>query len=400
MTEHTSDTLVIGGGIIGCAIAYRLATRGQRVILLERGAIGREASWAAAGIIEHGSFARSDPLARLRQASSALYPLWIDELRGHTDVDPQYLVSGSLELITDSNQESATQREIHAAAGRHDSCGRPLVERLTIQQALAAAPILSSESQSIAPELRGARWVGCVGHVRSPRLMQALLAACRRAGVQLHTDIAVSEIEVHAGRVTRIHTSAGAFDSGAFVLAGGAWSSGLHPDLPRVIPVHPIRGQMVQLTAGNSADAGTPQAFNPIIGHGEKYAICRKDGRMLIGSTREPQAGFENRVTAGGIAALLRFMERFLPGLRHATFEMAWSGLRPGTRDGRPYLGHIPGFERLFAATGHAYAGITLAPATAELLAELICTGRSATDLTPFAPGRTLPTEPMSDEIP
>jgi glycine oxidase len=182
-------------------------------------------------------------------------------------------------------------------------------------------------------------------------------------------------------RVTGVATSGATILSEWVVLAGGAWSSQLHPLLARSMPVHPIRGQIVMLKADH-------RPCRRVLSAGKKYLVPRRDGHLILGATEEPEAGYSKRNTASGILGILEAVTKMAPGLGDASVVTTWAGLRPGTPDDKPYIGPVVGLDGLVAATGHFRAGLTLAPATAELVAAMI-TGRPIDlDLSQIQPGR------------
>jgi glycine oxidase len=371
------DAAIVGGGVIGCSIAWRLAQAGLSVTLVERGACGREASWAGAGIIDEGSFARTDPLARLRQASFACYEAFVGELRETTGIDPEFVRCGGMDLITDDNQDAAADREVRSAGDRRTAAGRPVVEKLTLDAARAIEPELGREVRGeVRSEVRGALRVAELAQVRNPRLMGALRGACSSAGVELRTHQPVTELRIEGSRVTGVRTPGGDIGAERVVLAAGAWSG----QLSRLLQVRPVRGQIALLEM-------LPRPFSHVLLCGRNYLVPRLDGRMLVGTTEE-EAGFDPRPTAAGVGRLLELARRFVPCLKDAAMLRAWAGLRPASPDGKPYLGPVPGMEGLFAASGHFRNGLTLAPITADLITQLLTTGRTEQDLAPFAPGR------------
>lgn len=370
----TADVIVIGGGVVGTLIAFRAACTGLSVTLVERGRCGGGASWANAGIIDPGSEARTDPLAMLRRASIARFSDFVAELRERSGIDPQLIHCGILDLITDDNQDAATDREVKAAAGRLTADGRLAIERLSRHQATALEPALSRK-------IRGARLTREAMQVRNPRIMSALRCACLQAGVRLLEHTPVMELTIDNGRVTGVQTPAGALTADRVVLAAGAWSSCIDRRLDGLIDVHPVRGQIVLLEQ-------TPPPLKCVIMSGRKYVVCRADGKTLCGSTEEPRAGFDTRSTAGGTHEILSFVHRYVPALESAALLRTWAGLRPASHDNKPYIGPVPNFDGLIAATGHYRSGLTLAPVTADIVVRLLTSRDPDFDLTPFVPGR------------
>lgn len=367
------EILIVGAGVIGLSCALRLGQRGRRVRVLERGECGRESSWAGAGIIEYGSLARLDPLAQLRRASCELYPAFIAEIQAASGVDPELDREGTIDLITDANQAKAAERELGALKSRFSDRG-PLIERLTQGGLRRVAPAISDAFDD-------ALWLRADVTVRNPRIMRALRGACEAAGVEIVEQSPVSSVLRDGDRVVGLQLADRVERGEQYLICGGSWSSQLDSEFERLLPVHPVRGQIILLEERR-------QLLRHVVRHGRMYLVPRRDGRMLLGSTEEHDAGFEKRTTLGAAARLMPIAERVVPSLRDATIVTTWAGLRPGSKDGKPYLGPIPGFGGAWAATGHYRSGLTLAPITAELIAVAMTGGAPRFDLAPFAPGR------------
>ena len=368
--NQTADILVIGGGVIGLSIAYELAGQGSAVTILEQGQFGREASWAGAGILPPGNpESAATPEARLRGHSHALWSRLSAELLETTGVDNGYRVSGGLEVAPpsipgDAGVPDAFDGEI--AAWRTEGVR---VERLSPTELREREPALNS-SITAAYRLPG------MAQVRNPRHLKALIAGCALRGVRLVAGQPVIGFEHREQRVTAARTPADTFSAERFCVAGGAWSRQLLAGAGCDIAVEPVRGQIVLLSC-------QPLPFGHIINCGPRYLVPRPDGRVLIGSTEE-HAGFEKRNTAGAIAELIDFAVDLVPALADARFEQAWSGLRPGSPDGLPYLGHVPETENLFIAAGHFRSGLQMSPGTALVMRQLMLDQRPAFPLEAF----------------
>jgi len=373
MSTHP-DIIVIGGGVIGLSIAHRLAGDGLRVRLLERGACGREASWAGAGILSPRSPHRLDAIARLTERSMAQYEDFCGRLREASGVDPEYRRCGELTLIFDENDLRIARAEERAVADRAIESGEPPI------QVFDAADLPTVEPAATTDAL-GAMLYREAAQVRNPRLLQALRAACTRSGVDIRQDCGVEAILTEEESVTGVQTTQDEHRCGRVVLCAGAWSSSLDPRFDSLIPVRPVRGQMVLMRVDSPP-------FSRVISAGKTYLVPRCDGHILLGATEEPDAGFNKRNTAGGVLSLIASGLRLVPGLSDAAVETTWAGLRPGTPDDKPYLGPVPGFDGLIAATGHFRTGLTLAPVTADIVADLVAGKNYDIDLTPFRPGR------------
>jgi glycine oxidase len=218
--------------------------------------------------------------------------------------------------------------------------------------------------------------------LRNPRHLKALLAVCRKRNVQLRAGCPILGLEREGSRITAARTGAGTIHAGRYLLAAGAWSGALLEPLGWRLGIRPVRGQIALL------NTGTP-LFQRILLKGKRYLVPRSDGRVLVGSTEE-DAGFDKRTTAGAIHGLLDFAIQMVPGLVDVPLERSWAGLRPGSPDGLPYIGPVPGIENLFVAAGHFRAGIQLSPATGLVLTELFLGQKLTVSLEPFRLERAL----------
>jgi glycine oxidase len=364
----SADVAIIGAGIIGCALACELATAGARVVVLDRGEPGAEASSAAAGML--GPRAECDapgPLLALGVASLALYPALIERVRAVTGIDPEYQRDGILYVALDT----AAERLLSTRARWQRRAGFA-VERVSARDAHRLEP-------GMCDEVRSAVRFPDDHRLDNARLTRALAVAAATLGAELRGGCQVRAIECARGRAVAVHTSDDRIAAGAVVNAAGAWAEQLAPPAT-ALPVRPIRGQMVSLSIGR------PLFRHAIYSHAV-YLVPRRDGRVLAGSTYE-DAGFDKRVTAAAVAAIVAAAVRLAPALADASFTTAWAGLRPGTPDNLPILGRDPHVERLYYATGHYRNGILLAPVTARALRELVLDGRTSYDLEPFAAAR------------
>jgi glycine oxidase len=220
--------------------------------------------------------------------------------------------------------------------------------------------------------------------VRNPRHLQALIVACGKLGVRLHPHTAVRGIhsESHASMRGFLALDQKSHSPGRILVAAGAWSDALlAPTTQESHAIHPVRGQIVLLKP--------PTRFiTRVLMHGKRYLVSRTDGRVLIGSTEEPEALFEKANTAEAVADLLEFATRMVPALASAELERCWSGLRPGSPDGLPFIGPVPGWDNVFVAAGHFRAGVQLSIGTAQAMAELFTGQTTCVPLEAFAVGR------------
>lgn len=342
------DVLVIGGGVIGLTAAYFLARDGVRVEVVDQGDFGQEASWAGAGILPPGNpdHART-PFDQLRAHSAALFPTLSAELRERTGIDNGYVRCGGLELLEVESETAAQEWRGEGIA----------FEKLNEKELRRLEP-------AIALGLGTAYHLPDMAQLRNPRHLKALLAGCESNGVRLRPGCPVQGFERQGDRVTAIRTGTGLLQAGRFLLAAGAWTDGLLEQVGWRPGIHPVRGQIALL------HTDVP-LFRRILLQGPRYLVPRPDGRILVGSTEE-DAGFDKRTTAGAIGGLLAFAITLVPGLVEAHLERCWAGLRPGSPDGLPFLGPVPGLDNLFVAAGHFRAGIQLSPATGLVMKELL----------------------------
>ncbi len=377
MAEHrTTDAAVIGGGVIGLATAYALAKEGLSVAVLERGLCGREASWAGAGVLQCGSWHRKDPLVRLQRDSLKRYPAFAAELHDRTGIDPQFMQSGSFEVLLDDQQRRMAASEVEAAKAYAEAFGETVLELLTPDEA-------RRRESELTDDLLGVKSCPVTCQVRNPLLMQALRSACLLEPIWITEHCEVVEL-IHKGdRVRGVRTTGGDRFAEHVVLAAGSWSSLVDREVGRQVRVSPVRGQIVLLEMRR-------RPFEHIIERGKCYLVPRLDGRVVVGATQEPEAGFDKRTTAAGIEGLLTLARRLVPVLGEATLVRTWAGLRPGTPDNWPYIGAVPGIDGLWAATGHFRSGLTLAPITAQIVADLIVRDETEYDLARTAPGREI----------
>jgi glycine oxidase len=363
-SQTTSDVLIIGGGIIGLSTAYGLAGRGLQVHVVDQGGFGQEASWAGAGILPPGNpqGARTAE-ARLRAASAGLWCSLSQELRELTGIDNGYRPCGGLELRFD--EPAALKHEIQIWR-----------DELVAVEELSAAAARELEP-SLNPELTAAYRLPELAQVRNPRHLKALLAGCAARGVKFSPGTPVTRFERSGEQVTGVRTPAGTLRAGQYLITSGAWSKTLLADAGCELDLEPIRGQIVLLAA-------QPLPFTHVLQVGSQYLVPRPDARILIGSTEE-HAGFDKRNTAAALRELIAFATQLVPQLADAKFERAWSGLRPATADGLPYLGGVPGAENLFVAAGHFRSGLQMSPITGQLLTQVILGETPCVPLDPYA---------------
>jgi glycine oxidase len=364
-SHQASDVAIIGGGIMGSAVALRLAQRGIGVTVIERGIPGAEASSAAAGILGPQMEAEGPgALLELGLKSRALYPALAAELRDLTGIDVGYDRSGVLAVAFDEAGEAAL------SARRAWQLGRGLrVDSLSGEAAREREPALG-------PAVRAALAFTDDAQVVARELARAFSQAAAGAGAQFLTGRYVRRVVVEGGAVVGVELDGDTLSAGVVVVAAGSWSGLVEGAGVPAAVVRPARGQLVSIET-------RPPLFRHVVSAPGGYLVPRRDGTVLAGSTVE-MAGFRKEVTVGGLAAILTLARTLIPALADAPVTASWSNFRPFTEDHLPVLG-ATAVRGLVLATGHFRNGILLAPITAWAIAELIATGKSPIDLTPFA---------------
>ena len=353
--------IVVGGGVIGLAAAWRLAQRDMRVVVLERDEPGRGTSSVAAGML--APIAEADPaeeaLLHLGIDSARAYPEFVAELEALTGLDAGYLRAGTLLVARDRDEAEALDHELTV----RQRFGLE-VSRLRPSEARALEPAL-------APTLRAALDFSD-DHVIDPRrLCTALAEAVRRSGGELRSRAEVTAVEIEDGIVV---SGGERLSAPRVVIAAGVWSGSI-PGVPAEarVPVRPVKGQILRLH-----DPAGPGLLTRVLRMPTAYVVSRGDGRYVLGATME-ERGFDTTVTAGALFELLRDASELLPGLSELVIDELSAGLRPGTADNAPIIG--PGaIDGLFWATGHYRHGILLAPVTADLITAAVVDGAPVPD--------------------
>jgi len=363
-----ADVLVIGAGIIGCAVARELTSRGARTHVLDARGIGRGATQASAGMLAPYTEAHdTGPLLELLVRSLDLYDDWIRAVSTESGVDVEYRRNGSVEVAFD--RDDAERLRLGAAAAGAERCAW-----LDGEGARRLEPALP-------PQLAGALLVRAHGYVSAPELTEALALAVVRAGGSLHASARAVSVEARSDDVEVMLEDGRRLRAGRVVIATGSWTPhlrGIDDEAPRQI--RPVRGQLLRVRPS------APVLGRVIWGPG-CYLVPWTGGLVLVGATME-EAGYEERNTVSAVRTLLEAAARLVPALADATFVDARSGLRPATADGLPIIGPSAASDRVVYATGHFRNGILLAPLTARLVAEFVLDGREDAALHALSPKR------------
>ena len=302
------DVVIVGGGVIGLSIAYALATEGVRSTVLDRGELGRGASWAGAGMIPpHTERLTRNPTVELRSWSALLYPEWSARLLEETGIDNGYRKTGGVDVAATLEEEA----DLKTSVGRWRS-ERIVYERMAPSDFGRVEPALN-------PELLLAYYLPDRAQIRNPRHLKALAASLEARGVTLKPGLGVVGFESSANRLDAVITEADAIPCGVAVVAAGPWTAGLMQGLGVAVPTPPLKGQMVLLRSDRPL-------IRRIIEHGKKYLVPRDDGRILVGATEE-ETGFDSRTTNQAAADLIEEARRLCPD--------------PGPRRGRAHLGRV-----------------------------------------------------------
>ncbi len=366
--------LIIGAGIIGNSIAWRMARAGADVTIVERGRAGQEASWAAAGMIAPQAEAEGPgPFLRFCVEAKNAFETILPELIAQSGIDPEY-DKGSGVLYVALNE--ADRAELAARAAWQREAGLQ-VEEIGGERARQITPALS-------PKVIHALYMPDENRVENRQLTQAFLIAALKAGARLIEDSRVDAIETRGGRFSGLRLQGGELiEADAAVNAAGSWASVIRGTEADHVRLHPVRGQIVCFQA-------RPNLVGPSIFSLRGYAVPRRDGRVLAGSTRE-MARWSKDVTLEGMESIVRAAKDMLPALATMRFREAWAGLRPATADFLPVLGPSPSIPGLYYATGHFRSGILLAAITGRVLEAMITGGKPCTDVTPFSAARFMP---------
>ncbi|SDW12787.1 glycine oxidase [Marininema mesophilum] len=359
--------VVIGGGVIGCSIAWYLVQKGVRVTLLERDRIGAHASGAAAGMLgAQVEMEHPGPMVDLCLASRNLFPHLQEQLRTETGIDIEWNQAGLLRIAgTEQEAEKLRARE------RWQRRLGEKAEWLTATQAKQLEPQLSEK-------VTGALYLPQDGQVSAPRLTQAFARGALLGGVRIVEGVEVRGCRVERGRIISLDTTAGIYRPEGVVAAAGAWNGSLLEMVGDHLPVIPVKGESLALRPRKPL-------FKRTLFNSNCYLVPKADGQVIVGATEKRE--FNPGVTLGAIRALTEAARDWVPELEDAEWLRAWSGLRPGTPDGLPYLGATETTANLYVAGGHFRNGILLSAITGKLLADLIV-GEQTPLLEPFSPSR------------
>lgn len=340
----SNDFMVIGAGALGLSTAEALLARDHAVTVLERGAVGQEASWAGGGILSPlcpWDYPHEVTLLALR--GMALFEAWTRRLHAETGIDPEY-----------------------------ERCGMRVLPPFD----LALAQRWCGENRFACTVQTDGLFLPEVAQVRNPRLLQAMRAQVLRLGGRIIDQCGVERIVAACGRVTGLHTTRGEFRADNYVVTAGAWSGVLLGEHALHAEIKPMRGQMLLFKFDSPP-------LPHILLQGDLYFIPRRDGHLLVGSTVE-DVGFDKSTTTEAREMLLRRAVGLLPALLDMPVIKHWAGLRPGSPGNIPTIGRHPHFPNLFINSGHFRYGVTMAPASAEILLNEMNGTPQVLDVSPY----------------
>jgi len=338
------DCIVIGGGIIGMTTARELAMRGLSVSLFDKGKPGMESSWAAGGILSPMRPWLEHPCsAELSSQGKACYEDYVEELKQQTGIDPEYYRSGIL-LINTSDVEHTRQW-----ADKNSILFTENYKEYPSNMHIPAKSIFLPE----------------IAQVRVTRLLKALHASLLGLGVTIFEDTAITGLEIHNDQCKSAATASKKYNADSFVISAGAWSEQILGSVSNDIKMKPVLGQMLCVKFPS-------QQLETMVLDGGHYFIPRKDGHVLIGSTME-DVGFAKDITQAASDNLMEWACALWPNIADAKFVKQWSGLRPATDNGKPYLGKLKDHDNIYINAGHFRKGILQAPICARNIADMIC---------------------------
>ena len=347
------DVIIIGGGVNGCSIAYYLAGEGRSVLLLEREKLAGKASSAAAGMLGAQVEVREEgALFDIAKESRAMFPSLQYELKEHSGIDIELVQKGMLKLAMNEEEE------------RHLKSMIAFQQKLGERAEWLAPEQVAAREGKLSDALLGAMDIPMDGHVNPERLTHAFAKSAVTLGAEVKEYVEVYKLITDGSTVKGVETSNGTFHGENVVVAAGAWSKRLLGECGVTVPAYPVKGECFSVITERPLLAST-------IFTESCYIVPKSGNRLVIGATMIPDT-FSESVTVGGLFQLMEEAARVLPALKSATFERSWSGIRPQTGDGLPYLGQHPTYKNLVIASGHYRNGILLSPITGKLVTKMI----------------------------
>jgi glycine oxidase len=369
-----SDVVIVGGGIIGCSVAYYLSHAGARVTLLERNRLAAGASGVAAGMLApqvEAPFA--DAFFELALIGRASHASLAEQLMVEVGLDVEYRKTGILRVARTEAERAELQRLY-----RWQSARGLAAEWLEPDELAECEPLLKGVAAHL---LAGGLWLADEAQVRGSRLVQALAMAAGRRGAHTFEGVAAVDVTLRSGRVSGVTTSSGAIEADTVVLAAGVWTPDLARRIDLQLPVAPVKGQILSLR-------GFDRTPRQVIWSGECYLVPRPDGEVVLGATEE-EGNFDPRPTLAGVNRLTQAALEVVPASGGLVVEGMWAGLRPAAPDRYPIVGRVSRVEGLMVTTAHYRNGVLLGPLTGQRVADhLVNAGVGLREFEPFGPAR------------
>jgi glycine oxidase len=372
MTDTTADVAIIGGGVVGCCIAYYLSKAGLKIAVIEREQPGGQAPMLLAGILAPSVEAGAPgPFCDLGMASYQHFPRIAAEFREELSIDVDLDQAGGIRVAW--NEQTAGELKQSERWERERGIDVTWLEGNDLR---ALEPSLS-------PLLAGGIYTALMSHVLTPRLVEGYVEAASRRGTIFLGGNPAYSLRRNGDRVVAVETPKGSVGADYVVVSAGAWGGLYQEWLGAPLPIRPRKGQLM-LVQPRPSETRRPQR---VIYDDHNYMVPKRDGTMVIGATEE-NVDFDRRVTLEGLTFLTQVAARAIPSLAHAELRGAYAGFRPMPPDEMPIIGKAPGAENLIFATGHYRNGILLGPITGELVTQIITRKRTSVDLEPFNPAR------------
>jgi glycine oxidase len=356
-----SEVIIIGGGIIGMLTARELHEAGIDVLVIERGSLGGESSWAGGGIISPlYPWRYDDSVNQLAEMSKTIYPRLAQQLQEESGIDTELITSGLLFVDRDETDQAIEWAKQWSVK----------LEIVTGREQIREIEPQTSEA------IDAGLWLPDIMQIRNPRLVKALKGSMNALGIKYLEHSPVEGLIIESGNISGVLTESGPLEADKVITASGAWTANLVSQVANV-EVEPVKGQMIMFH-------GQPGLVKRMVLSGGHYIIPRQDGRLLAGSTLE-RTGFDKAVSEAALEELKRDAINIIPALADMEIERHWAGLRPGTHKGIPYICKHPEVEGLYIHTGHYRNGVVLGAASAKLMAEIVLDQPTSLESAPYA---------------